>query len=104
MQQQVAAAETGVELAEQRYKPEFGIDLTYGGRGGNNPDGSSRSDLFSIMVMMDLPLFHKNRQDRYKAAAIAESSVAAFTATTCTGACAARPPCKPQRWRGSRSG
>ena len=79
LQMQVAAAETGIELAEQRYKPEFGIDLTYGGRGGNNPDGSSRSDLFSIMVMMDLPLFHKNRQDRYKSAAIAESSVAAFT-------------------------
>lgn len=78
LQRQVAVADTGVELAEQRYKPEFGIDLAYGGRGGNNPDGSSRADLFSIMVMMDLPLFHENRQDRYKAAAIAESSAAAF--------------------------
>jgi outer membrane protein TolC len=78
LQRQVAVADTGVELAEQRYKPEFGIDLTYGGRGGNNPDGSSRSDLFSVMVMMDLPLFHENRQDRYKAAALAESSAAAF--------------------------
>lgn len=78
LQQRVEAADTGIELAEQRYKPEFGIDLTYGGRGGNDMDGSSRSDLFSVMVMMDLPLFHKNRQDRYKAAAVSEASAAAF--------------------------
>jgi len=78
LQRQAVAADTGVELAEQRYKPEFGIDLAYGARGGNNPDGSSRSDLFSVMVMMDLPLFHKNRQDRYKAAALSESSAALF--------------------------
>jgi outer membrane protein TolC len=78
MQRQVDAADTGIELADQRYKPEFGIDLAYGGRGGNNPDGSSRSDLFSVMLMMDLPLFNKNRQDRYKSAAVSESSAAAF--------------------------
>jgi outer membrane protein TolC len=74
--QEATASETGIELAEQRYKPEFGVELTYGGRGGNNPDGSSRSDLFSVMVMMDLPLFHENRQDRYKAAAVSESAAA----------------------------
>lgn len=78
LQQRVVAADTGVELADQRYRPEFGVDLTYGGRGGDNMDGSSRSDLFSVMVMMDLPLFHGNRQDRYKAAAVFEASAAAF--------------------------
>lgn len=78
LQQRVEAAETAVELADQRYKPEFGIDLTYGGRAGENMDGTSRSDLFSIMVMMDLPLFHAKRQDRYKAAALSESSATAF--------------------------
>jgi len=79
LQQQVVAADTGIELAEQRYKPEFGVDLAYGARGGNNPDGSSRADLFSVMLTMDLPLFHENRQDRYKAAAVAESSAALFS-------------------------
>lgn len=78
LQRQVDAAETGIELAEQRYRPEFGVDLAYGGRGGDNPDGSPRSDLFSIMLTMDLPLFHGDRQDRYKAAAVAESSAALF--------------------------
>jgi len=78
LQRQVRAAETGVELAKQRYKPEFGVDLVYGARDGNNPDGSSRADLFTVMVVMDLPLFHKNRQDRYAAASVAESSAALF--------------------------
>jgi outer membrane protein TolC len=75
----VSAAETGVELARQKYKPEFAVDLTYGGRGGTNPDGSSRSDLLTLMVVMDVPLFHKNRQDRVVAAQVAESSAAMFT-------------------------
>jgi outer membrane protein TolC len=78
LQQQVSAADTGVELARQRYKPEFGVDLTYGARSGYNMDGSGRSDLFSVMLVMDLPLFHENRQDRYTAAAVAQSSAALF--------------------------
>lgn len=79
LQQEIVAAETGIELARQRYKPEFGVDLTYGGRGGDNPDGTARADLFSVMVMMDLPLFTGNRQDRYLAAAVSESSAAQFS-------------------------
>jgi outer membrane protein TolC len=79
LQKNVSAAETGVELAKQKYKPEFALDVTYGGRGGTGPNGLSRPDLFSVMVMMDLPLFHKNRQDRMVAAQIAESSAALFS-------------------------
>jgi outer membrane protein TolC len=79
LQRQADAADTGIALAEQRYRPEFGVDLAYGGRGGDNPDGSPRSDLFSIMLTMDLPLFRADRQDRYKAAAVAESSAALFS-------------------------
>lgn len=79
LHQEVVAADTAVELAEQAYKPEFSVDLTYGARGGNNMDGSNRSDLFSLMVMMDLPLFSGKRQDRTVAASVAESSAVAFT-------------------------
>ena len=79
LQKNVIAAETGVALAEQKYKPEFALDVTYGGRGGTNLDGTSRSDLLSVMLVMDLPLFHKNRQDRFLAAQIAESSAALFS-------------------------
>ena len=79
LQKNISAAETGVELARQKYKPEFAVDVTYGGRGGNNPDGSSRSDLLTLMVVMDVPLFTKNRQDRLVAAQVAESSAAMFS-------------------------
>lgn len=78
-QQNVVAAETGVDLARQRYKPELSVDLTYGGRGGLNPDGRSRSDLLSAMLVMDVPLFTSKRQDRVVAARAAESSAAAFS-------------------------
>jgi outer membrane protein TolC len=78
LQQEVAAADTAVDIAEQAYKPEFSVDLAYGGRGGVNPDGSSRPDLFSVMVMMDLPFFTGNRQDRNVAAVVAESSAVTF--------------------------
>jgi outer membrane protein TolC len=78
LQQQASAAETGVELAKQRYKPEFGVDLVYGARSGDDMDGSARPDLFTVMVVMDLPLFHRNRQDRYVAASLAESSAALY--------------------------
>ena len=74
----IAASETGIDLAHERYKPEFSVDVTYGGRAGTNPDGSSRSDLLSMMVLMDIPLFRKNRQDRVTAARIAESSAVTF--------------------------
>lgn len=79
LQKNIFAAETGVELAKQKYKPEFALDVTYGGRGGTNPDGSARADLLTFMVVMDVPLFHKNRQDRIVAAQAAESSAALFS-------------------------
>lgn len=77
-QKNISAADTGIELAKQRYKPEFAVDLTYGGRGGTNPDGSSRTDLLTLMVVMDVPLFTKNRQDRVVAAQVAESSAVTY--------------------------
>jgi len=79
LEKNMSAAETGVELARQKYKPEFALDVTYGGRGGTNPDGSSRTDLLTFMVVMDVPLFHKNRQDRVVATQLAESSAAMYS-------------------------
>jgi len=79
LQKNISAAETGIELARQKYKPEFALDVTYGGRGGTNPNGSSRTDMLTAMVVMDIPLFTKNRQDRVVAAQIAESSAAMFS-------------------------
>ena len=79
LEKSVDAAETGVELARQKYRPEFALDVTYGGRGGSNPDGSSRTDLMTFMVVMDVPLFHKNRQDRVVASQLHEASAAMYS-------------------------
>ncbi len=78
-QKNVQVADTGVELARQNYKPQFSVDLTYGARSGRNPDGSSQADQVSLMVVMDVPLFAKNRQDRVLAAQIAELSSSEFS-------------------------
>lgn len=77
-QHEIAKARTSEEIARQAYKPGFAVDLAYGGRGGNNLDGSDRSDFLSIFVTMDIPLFTKNRQDRVLASNIALSSATQY--------------------------
>lgn len=54
----------GLLHSKEQYKPGWMLDTTYGWREGENPNKTSRSDLFSIMVSVDIPLFTKNRQDR----------------------------------------
>ncbi len=55
-------------VAREQYKPGWSLDVTYGQRGGNNPDGDDRPDFLSAMVVMDMPLFTGQRQDRRLAA------------------------------------
>jgi len=78
LRKQIEFAQTGEELARQQFKPGFTVDLGYGARGGNNPDGSSRPDFLSLMVTMDLPLFTSRRQDRVLSARIAETESASY--------------------------
>jgi outer membrane protein TolC len=66
------------DIARQAYKPGFAVDLAYGARSGQNPDGSERSDMLSVFVTMDVPLFTKNRQDRVLASRIADTSATEF--------------------------
>jgi len=74
----VDAQRAGVELAEERKKPGWALDLGYGYRDGNLPNGDPRSDFVSLSVTMDLPFFSKNRQDRSLAAALSERSASEF--------------------------
>lgn len=69
----IEAAQTAVGLAEQRRKPGWMLDVSYGLRNGEDPSGMARSDMVSAMVTMDLPLFRSNRQDREVSAAVAEA-------------------------------
>ena len=72
-ERRIDAAQSAVQLAEQRRKPGWMLDLSYGFRSGEDMAGDSRSDLLSAMVSVDLPLFRGNRQDREVAAARAEA-------------------------------
>jgi len=67
-EQRIEAMQTGVELAQQKYKPEWGLTAQYGYR-DDDPMGRDRADLFSIGVTFDLPLFTGNRQDKEVGAA-----------------------------------
>ncbi len=69
---QQAVAKKGVSLAKQQYKPQWGLNASYGYR-GDTPSNESRADLFSVGVSFDLPIFTQNRQDSFLDASIAES-------------------------------
>ena len=58
------AARSRVDLAKKEYAPDFQLGAVYGLRNGNNPDGSSRDDMGSIMFSMNLPLYTGSKQDR----------------------------------------
>ncbi len=62
IEKQIEASSTGIQLAEQSYKPQWGINASYGYR-DDDPAGGDRSDLFSVGVTFDLPLFTEKRQD-----------------------------------------
>jgi len=70
--QRINAMQTGVELARQKYKPEWGLSAQYGYR-DDDPLGRDRADLFSVGVTFDLPLFTGNRQDKDVSAATSKA-------------------------------
>jgi len=65
-QSEIEAAELGVALTEQAYKPRFALEGGYGLR-------TDRPDLASIGVTVSLPLFTDKRQDRRRRAALDNS-------------------------------
>jgi outer membrane protein TolC len=68
------AARTAIDVATEKRKPGWMLDLTYGFRQGDMQTSMTgvsepRPDMLSAMVTVDLPLFRRNRQDRDIAAA-----------------------------------
>lgn len=72
----ISAQEAGIDLARERYKPGWSLDVGYGYRDGIYPTGEPRSDMLSVAFMVDLPFFRSNRQDRALAAAFSERRAA----------------------------
>jgi hypothetical protein len=72
IEQKIAASKTGVELANQQYKPQWGVNASYSYRADDQLD-RSRADFISVGVSFDVPLFTSNKQDEYVSAAVSES-------------------------------
>lgn len=64
LMRQVDVADSDIKLAEQLYKPSWGVEFGYSYRDGRNTNGSERADLLSAMVNVSLPIFTDTRQDK----------------------------------------
>ncbi|MFN3231334.1 MAG: TolC family protein [Alphaproteobacteria bacterium] len=68
----ITAQNRDIDLANEQYKPAWSLDAGYGVRGGG------RADFASLMVVVDLPFFTANRQDKRVAAATRNREAARF--------------------------
>ena len=59
----ITVGDRDIDLAHQKYKAGWSLDIGYGGRGGG------RAGFSSAMIVLDTPIFTKNRQDRGLSAA-----------------------------------
>lgn len=76
---QIDAQSAGVDLANERSKPNWALGLEYSHRSGSMPTGESRSDFVSIGVTVGLPFFRRKSIDSNLSAALQEKSAAVFT-------------------------
>ncbi|WP_333972305.1 TolC family protein [Alteromonas mediterranea] len=72
IEQRIRASQTGIDLAKEKYKPQWGVNASYAYR-DDTPDGTSRADFLSMGVSFDVPLFTENRQDQEVSAAVSLS-------------------------------
>ncbi|MFA3791386.1 TolC family protein [Aliiglaciecola sp. SL4] len=63
LNQTILAGQVGVELEQQKYQPQWGVNASYAMR-ADDQAGQSRADFFSIGVSVNLPLFNHQRQDK----------------------------------------
>jgi len=67
IEQSAKAGNTAVNLAKQKYKPQWGVNASYGYR-DDDQFGQSRADFFSIGITVDVPIFGYAKQDSEVAA------------------------------------
>jgi outer membrane protein TolC len=76
---QIDAQSAGVDLANERSKPNWSVDVGYSHRNGSMPSGESRSDLVSVGVTVGLPFFRRKSIDSNLAAALQDKTAAMST-------------------------
>ncbi|QEA37647.1 TolC family protein [Pistricoccus aurantiacus] len=69
---EIEAVKTGIDLAYQKYRPEWSVMAKYGYRDAD-PQGNERADLFTAGVAFDLPVFTQKKQDKEVVAATARA-------------------------------
>lgn len=62
--EKIISQQKKLDTADEQYNPQWGFDVNYGFRSGENQDGSDRADFLTAMVTLDLPIFTENKQDR----------------------------------------
>jgi outer membrane protein TolC len=73
---QIEARNAGVDLANERSKPGWALDLGYSYRDGSLPAGAPRSDLVTLGVTVGLPFLRRKSVDSTLSAALQERSAA----------------------------
>jgi outer membrane protein TolC len=63
LERKIKSSHEGILLAKQKYKPEWGVNASYGYR-EDTPAGAERADLLTIGISLDVPLFIGNRQNK----------------------------------------
>jgi outer membrane protein TolC len=76
---QIDASRTAVQIADERSKPAWALDIGYGYRQGNLPSGAPRSDMVTVGVTVGLPFFRSKSVDSELTAALHERSAAEST-------------------------
>jgi cobalt-zinc-cadmium efflux system outer membrane protein len=66
LETKVDAARSRLDLAKRDYYPDFMLGLTYGDRTGMNPmpRGGARSDFFSVMLGVKVPIYARRKQSK----------------------------------------
>ncbi len=76
---QIDAQSAAVDLANERSKPNWALDVGYSYRDGYLPSGESRSDFVSVGVTVGLPFFRRKSIDSTLSAALQDKSAAVST-------------------------
>ncbi|MFN2353371.1 MAG: TolC family protein [Desulfopila sp.] len=72
IEKRIDASRLAVDLAREKYKPQFGLSAGYGYRDDGSTAGD-RADFISFGLSFDLPVFTKNRQKKEVQAALSQA-------------------------------
>lgn len=65
----IKSSEISIDIANEAYQPQFGVEVMYAYRQADRMDGSPAPDMISAYLTMDIPLFTEKRQDKKLSAA-----------------------------------